>query len=750
MRKLGLSIALAVLALQQVATGTGMLIPKDQSIPPLAIKYQRVNIEIKDQVATTRLEQVFQNSVNRDLEATYIFPVPENASIQDFAMYINGKRMSGELVEKDRARQIYQEIVRRMKDPAILEYMGNNLFRIRVYPIPKMGTQKIELTYSEVLKMDGGVCKYVYPLRTPGQAAQTHEDFSVALKLESRTPIKTVYSPSHNVGVSKKSDHLAVVGFEQNRSILNRDFVLYYTVSEKDFGINLVTHRLGGEDGYFMLMISPSAEIEESRAIPKDICFVVDTSGSMRGNNKIEQAKSALRYCVKNLGKDDKFNIIRFSTDVDKFADSPVATTKENVEKAIAFIETFRAAGGTNIAQALNEALAVKGTDDRPYNVVFMTDGRPTVGDTDVASIVANVKAHNARKARVFVFGVGYDVNTHLLDQVAEVSGGYPEYVKPDENIEMSVSSFSDKIRFPVLTNPTLDFGKVHIRDAYPKRLPDIFKGSQLVLFGRYRDAGAVAIRLTGNVGGKQTEMTYEGTFAENNPDNEFIKRLWATRKVGYLLDEIRLHGENPELKNEIIRLSKAYNIQTPYTSYLVLEDDKAYARHGVSRNSLATARPAPRKAPVAPTPPALITGAGGAAVSREKLAETLERKPSVALRTSTGEAAFDMAKKVRQLKEKAVAEEETRGRAVKHVGTRTFVLVNGVWTDSDCKDGMQSIKIKYASRAYFKLLDAKPEWKEIFLLGDKISFVVNGKCVIIGDEGVEDLTDEQVKELIG
>ncbi|NOZ22719.1 MAG: VWA domain-containing protein [Planctomycetes bacterium] len=735
---------LFLFALQGIATATGMLIPKDPGIPPLAIRYQRVNIEIKNQVATTKVEQVFQNSVNRDLEATYIFPLPENASIQDFAMYINGKRMSGELVEKNKARKIYEDIVRRMRDPGILEYMGNNLFRIRVYPVPKSGTQKIELAYSEVLKMDGGVCKYVYPLKTSGTATRTLEDFSVAATLESKTPIRTVYSPSHKVGISKKSDHLAVIGFEQNRSILDRDFVLYYTVSEKDIGINLVTYRVGSEDGYFMLMISPSAEIDESQVLPKDVCFVVDTSGSMQENNKIEQAKNALKYCVQNLSPKDTFNIIRFSTDVDQMANNCLPATEANVQKAVAFIDTFRAAGGTCISEALAAALTAKGKQGRPYNIVFMTDGKPTVGVTDINEIVANVKRANPRNARVFVFGVGYGVNTHLLDQIADVSGGYPQYVKPDENIEMSVSSFSNKIRYPVLANPKLDLGKIHIRDMYPRRLPDLFKGAQLTLFGRYRDAGDVAIRLTGDVGGKKKEIVYEGTFPAKNTDNEFIKRLWATRKVGYLLDEIRLRGENPELKSAVIRLSKAYNIQTPYTSYLVLEDDAAYTRHGISRDrfksrQLAPAQPG-KDAAAAPSTPGLP------ALEPTKKAEEK-------MKASSGRMAFDMAQRVRKLKEGQIgageADDEREGvRIVKHVGTRTFVLVEGVWTDTNYKEGMETVTVKYGSAAYFKLLDAKPEWKDIFLLGDRVAFVVGNQCVVIDEKGAEELSADQFNEL--
>ena len=740
-------LVLFVLVLQGVATATGMLIPKDPGIPPLAIKHQRVSIEIKDQVAATKIEQVFQNSVNRDLEATYIFPLPADASIQDFAMYINGKRMSGELVEKGKARRIYEDIVRRMKDPGILEYMGNNLFRIRVYPVPRRGTQKIELAYSEVLKMDAGVCRYVYPHKTSGTATQTLEDFSVAAKIESKTPIKTVYSPSHKVGISKKGDHLAVVGFEQNRSILNRDFVLYYTVSEKDFGINLVTHRVGNEDGYFMLMISPSAEIEEAKVLPKDICFVFDTSGSMADDNKIEQAKKALKYCVRSLGAQDTFNVVRFSTDADRLADACLPATKENIEKAVQFIDNFRAAGGTNINDALAAALSARGKKGQAYNIVFMTDGQPTVGTTRVDEIVAAVKKNNARNARVFVFGVGYSVNTHLLDQVAQVSGGYPEYVKPDENIEVRVSSFSDKIRYPVLADPKLDFGKIRTRDVYPKRLPDIFKGSQLTLFGRYRESGAVAIRLKGDVGGKEREVVYEGTFPEKGGDNAFIKRLWATRKVGYLLDEIRLHGENAELKNEVIRLSKAYNIQTPYTSYLVLEDDASYGRHGIRRDRFVRgvkgAAPSAAATPTdKPALPAVATR-----IAREEDGAAAKKS----LQAASGKDAFELARSVRKFKEsQSVADdaEKEGARIIKHVGPRTFVLVEGVWTDASYRPGMATVKIRYAGGAYFKLLDAKPEWKEIFLLGDKVVFVVGDKCIAVGDEGVEDLTAEQIAEL--
>ncbi|MEM7393031.1 MAG: VIT domain-containing protein, partial [Verrucomicrobiota bacterium] len=254
--------------------GNGILIPKDGSLPPLAIKHQRVDIAIKDGVAQTRVEQVFKNHTDQVLEATYIFPVPKNASINDFAMYINGKRESGELVEKGKARKIYEDIVRRMKDPGLLEHIDDNLFKIRVYPIAKKGEQRIEMEYSEALPYDGGLYKLTYPLKTGEKASSTLEDFTVSARLKSSIPIKNIYSPTHKVGISWKGDHEAIIGFEEDAYMLNKDFELYYGVSKKDFGLNLLASSASKKDGYFMMMISPTVLPKEDMVIQKDVTFV--------------------------------------------------------------------------------------------------------------------------------------------------------------------------------------------------------------------------------------------------------------------------------------------------------------------------------------------------------------------------------------------------------------------------------------------------------------------------------------------
>lgn len=600
------------------AYGSGMLIPKDGSIPPLAIKHQRVDIRIKDGVATARIEQVFKNSINRDLEAVYIFPLPANAAIGDFAMIINGKRMSGELVEKGKARKIYQDIVRRMKDPGLLEHMGGNLFRVSVYPVKKLGEQKIELEYSQTLQYESGLYKYVYPLRTGEKASQTLEDFTVSARIQSALPIKNIYSPSHDVGISRKSENQAIIGFEQDRALLDKDFILYYGVSKKDFGLNLLSHTVKGQDGYFMMMLSPKVVPDDDMVMKKDITFVLDTSGSMSGE-KIQQARKALEYCVQKLNDGDHFNIIRFSTDVELFKETLVEANKTNIEAATEFINDLDARGGTDINNALKAALEMPYDDKRPSIIAFLTDGKPTIGESDTDVIVTNIEKGNKSKARVFVFGVGETVNTHMLDKISGNNGGLSKYVKPEEDIEVKLSTFSDKMSHPVLSNLKIEVDDIKTRQHHPRELPDLFAGDQITVFGRYKTGGHVAIHLTGEVDGEDREFVYEGTFHKQNTDNAFIPRLWATRRVGYLLDEIRLHGEEAELKNEVLKLSKEYGIMTPYTSYLVLENEEAYKTHDIERPQRHARATASRNAPAAPATAPMFWAQEGKKSSRNR-----------------------------------------------------------------------------------------------------------------------------------
>ncbi len=542
---------------------------------PLEVVYHHVTVKIDGQIATTSVDQEFYNPNNQRLEGTYLFPIPRGAQIDKFTMDIGGKMVEAELLPAAKARAIYEDIVRKLKDPALLEYADRDVFKVRVYPIEPRSKKRIKLSYTQVLKADAGLVNYTYPLNTEKFSAAPVKNVSIKVELVNDRPLKSIYSPSHTVEIKRHGSQRATVGFEENNVKPDADFSLYFAPEKDELGVNLVAHKSAGEDGYFLLLASPGADVKDKRVMPKDVAFVLDTSGSMAGK-KLEQAKKALQFCVENLNDGDRFEIIRFSTEVEPLFDKLVEANSRNRDQAEDFIKGLKPIGGTAIDDALKNALALRSTrGDRPFVVIFLTDGRPTIGTTDEEQIVAGVKRANDGRTRVFCFGIGTDVNTHLLDRIAEDTRAFTQYVLPEEDIEVKVSTFFAKIKEPVLANPTIKFtGDVRVTKMYPSPLPDLFRGDQLVLVGRYSGKGDSAIILEGTVNGVTRKFTYEINFPRVADDHEFIPRLWATRRVGYLLDEIRLRGENAELRDEVTDLARKYGIVTPYTAYLIVEDE--------------------------------------------------------------------------------------------------------------------------------------------------------------------------------
>jgi Ca-activated chloride channel homolog len=543
---------------------------------PLEVTYHHVNVKIDGQVATTSVDQEFYNPNPSRLEGTYLFPIPKGAQIDKFKMDIGGKMVEAELLSADKARRIYEDIVRKAKDPALLEYADRDVFKVRIFPIEPHSKKRITISYTQILKADASLVSYIYPLNTEKFSAKPIKNVSIKVELESKQPLKSIYSPSHPVEIKRHGPNRATVGFESTDAKPDTDFVLYFAPEKDELGVNLVAHKPSGEDGYFLLLVSPGLETKRQNIVPKDVAFVLDTSGSMAGK-KLEQARKALQFCVENLNDEDRFEIIRFSTEVEPLFDKLVRANESNRDKANEFIKELKPIGGTAIDDALQKALALRASTDsgRPFVVIFLTDGRPTIGTTDEDQIVTNVKRHNEGRTRVFCFGIGTDVNTHLLDKITEETRAVSQYILPEEDLEVKVSNFFSKIKEPVLANPTLKFtGDGRVTKLYPSPLPDLFRGDQLVLVGRYSGRGDSAVVLEGTVNGATRKFTYEVSFPREAEEHEFIPRLWATRRVGYLLDEIRLHGENGELRDEVTELARKYNIVTPYTAYLIVEDE--------------------------------------------------------------------------------------------------------------------------------------------------------------------------------
>jgi len=705
-----------------ITSGRQVYYDSQQGIEGLPVKYHRVKVKIDNGVAITSVDQVFKNEYDVDVEGVYIFPLPEDAAITDFSVYVDGKKISGEILDKEAARRAYEDMVRKMKDPALLEYVGRNMFRARVSGIPKHSEKRIELSYQQIINYDQGMYTYIYPLDTERFSPKPLEEVVVSTAITSALPIKSVYSPSHKVDTVIKEKE-AVSTYEERNVTPNKNFILHYSVSEKDIGMNVLCYRRNNEEGYFMMLVSPGQL--EGRTIDKDIVFVLDTSGSMNGE-KIAQAKDALKFCINNLHKGDRFNIISFATSISNYNNGLLGANSDNTQKASGFIDRFQATGGTNINEAILAALKMFDDLRRPRMIVFLTDGEATEGVTEIKEIIKNVSSANTHGVRIFVFGVGKEVNTHLLDKMSEVNRGASEYILPQENIEAKISSFYRKVSEPVISDITIDFGGISTIEVYPQTLPDIFKGSQLILLGRYKNSGAATITLSGYVNEKKKTFTYSSNFPKYEDKNDFIPRLWAMRKIGYLMSEIRFTKENKKMIEEVEKISKDYGVITPYTSFFIPEQDAVFAN-----NASFGAAYSSKGGTVWGVSESLSLGLGGmyngAYESRDSYSRGLDKG-----------MAIDHAIHVAKLK----GSEQALGfgaDTVRHIGSKTFHLrEDGYWVDAEFKEGTKFKEIKYLSSDYLALLKNKPLLDPLLgrylALGKNMILVLGGQAYKISE----------------
>jgi Ca-activated chloride channel family protein len=716
-------------------------------------------------------------------------------------MWVDGKRYEGKAVKASAARQAYEDIVRRLKDPGLLEYIGRDLWKVRIYPVPRQGEQKIQITYTSILPIAGGMISYQYHLRT-GETIRTMEkDFTMVVRIKSPHALGPIYSPSHDVEIVRQGDRAAVVSFERDACPLEQDFQLYFVPKAERVGLSLLTQReTKGDRGFFLLLLSPS-DLDELRPAPRDLVIVLDTSASMDAE-KMRQAKSALNRTLGTLGPDDRFALISFATTPIPFRGGFSTATQDNVSAARNWVLGLEAAGSTDIAAALEAALGLRSEQesDRTLQVLFLTDGLPTVGLTDSREILQTLSGRDRAEIRIYTFGVGDDVDSHLLDQLAERTSGCSTYVRPGEDLEAKVRVLSKKIGLPVRTDLKLAVkGGPRIVEMYPPKLPDLFQGDQLQIAGRFEGHGPCTITLKGRSGDKGFSESFQAEFPEVTTEYNFVAPIWARRKVGYLLDQIRLRGESAEVKKELLRLAADYSIATPYTSLLVVPESAvgtmAVARRGAVRRRY---RQSPSSTlmggmggsgmsgmrPSFPTASGFMPGMGGMGVgiggmgggmggigggmggmggmrgetdagfgggrgvtprrgSGRALASAPEQQiagsgESVAPFPSSGKDAIDLAEQVADLKNGARAERSTR---VRTIAGRSFRKIGDAWVDQAFKSSMETLRLRVLGQAYFRLLAEHPELSEIFALGNRITWVSpSGTAVVIDKQGQEEV----------
>lgn len=692
---------------------------------PLEVKYHYVDVKIKGIIAETIIDQVFYNPSKRRMEGTYLFPVPKGAVINNFSMFINGKETKAELLDAKKARKIYEDIVRAQLDPAILEYDGLNLFKVRIFPIEPLSEKRVKIRYNEKLEKNNGIIEYLYPLNTEKFSSKPLQEVKINVELEAGEKIKNIFSTSHAVVIKRQGEQKAKISYNESNTKPDRDFKLYYNSINSKVGLALVTHKEMNGNGYFFMDISPGFAENKADVIAKDIAFVLDTSGSMAGE-KLKQAKKSLLFCIENLNQNDNFDIIKFSTEAEALFTKLQPVNKKSLSDAKNFINNLEAIGGTNIDEALEIALSRRSRNNVPYIIVFITDGKPTIGETNEEKLLSKINKINQLKTRIFTFGIGNEINTHLLDKLTRLTRAYRTYVAPQEDIELKISDFYLKIKSPVLTNLKLTTNKIKLSKIYPRDLPDLFKGSNLNITGVYTGNGNATVTLEGMLNNVKKTYQYQVFFPAESKQDTSIPALWAARRIGYLLDQIRLNGESKELVDEITLLARQYGIITPYTSYLIVEDEITRTNNRSLDARFQTLNQ------MADEEMEVITQ------SKFEYKKIQEKSGKDSVRASKELQALN---KVDNIGDTRQGEERLKFKdnsgdiknltsQIRNIQGRAVYQTDKFWIDSAIQQ-IRKVKvnrIKFASQKYFDLLKKEPEAALFLALGKNVRFVINNR----------------------
>jgi len=712
------------------------------------------DVRILQQVATTTLDVGITNPSGRQQEAEMMIPVPDGAVLRGFTFSGSSKEPTAKLLPKGEAKAIYRSIVAKLKDPALLEFAGYNMVRSSVFPVPARGTQRVRLVYEHILRADGNRVDYVLPRSESFEATAT--PWKISLRVQSKSAVSAVYSPSHQVVVDRPAVEQAIVRVAGDKKLEPGPFRLSYLVEGAGLTASLLAYpdaRIGG--GYFLLLAGvPAGARAEGPSIKREVTLVIDRSGSMQGD-KMKQAIAAALQVVEGLEDGEAFNIIDYSDTLARFSERPVIKHKQTIVHARSYIKKLKADGGTNIRDALVEAMNQTPTPKMLPLTIFLTDGVPTAGETRESAIRSAVVAANVHKRRIFSFGVGFDVNAPLLTSVANATRATATFVFPNEDVETKVSQVFRRLSGPVLADPqlaTLDSnGAVTtraVRELLPAELSDVFEGDQIVLLGQYQDNDPLHFRISGNYLGAPRTFDLKFDVDKATARNAFVPRLWASRKIARLIEVIKEAGADnatvaratnrgggrvptvmaggpfggsdanapvdPKLKelvDEIVRLSTEYGVLTEYTSFLALDGTDLSQREALNeqtRNSLIQNVQNTR------------TGMGGVT---QAMNGSTQRTQSSANRSN-----FYFTQNM----------ERVEITNVQQITDRTFFRRNNRWVDSSVLDKEKTLTpdqtVEFGTPEFYKLVDqlVKEGRQGILALSGEMLLSIDGKTVLI------------------
>ncbi len=701
----------------------GRFTPAGSAGAGYAVRYATVTSTIDGDVARTEIRETIA-AVGEPRKTVCLAPLPVGIDPDSLKVLIgpaDGPYRPVEMVEfltTADAQEMLETLAKDADSPGLMTFSGSPAMLARRVELG--GVRELVIRFTHKIKSRRGIRNFTCPM--PAAKWSAGPVGRVSVKIDLRTgnelpgALRAVFSPTHEAVIQRKDLHEARVRFKADNWSGEDTFRLCYVTDTDPLGLRVVAHRgEGDEDGYFMLVGNPTAGINE-KAIDKDVVFVLDTSGSMRGE-KIEQARAAIDYCLAKLNAGDRFNIITFGTDVARFGESLADNTPTNLAAARAFTEDVIARGRTNISGALTTALAGKATAGRPRMMIFLTDGTPTAGELSTERIVAGVKAANAAKTSIYVCGVGHDVNVHLLDKLAESTEGASEYVKPKEEIDVRVAALYDRLAYPVLTDVKVAFGQLRTHSVYPRTFPALFRGGQFMVFGRYRGGGKHIVKVSGTLLGKPTTYTCEATFpATADSHGQFVAPLWASRKIGYLLQELRLHGENKELIEDVVKLSTKFGIVTEYTEFIA-------ARNGP------------------------VTGEAAVAETASRMRQANGEQ--------TGQWAFNQAGNDTALQNRMQANNDNnfyrdrRGNLVangriRQIGRRVFYLNDGQWVDNGEIGKRKTRMVKLYSKDYFTLLRGNRDFARAQAVGWNVAMNIGDERIVVEKDGKTKIEEQR------
>lgn len=565
-----IALTLALVARAQAGVVVPDATPEQPAPSPLTLVSQEVEVHIVDQVATSTVVHVFRNDRPAPTGGTFVLPISEHASVQEYAFWTGGRRIASRVQTRQAAQAEFEAAEAQGARAGLLAWKPGTSFETRFTPLAPGETRRFEVVYSELLPYESGRVRYTHPLDYGQLGMPAPEALRLHVRIDDSKPIVAARTPGLPGEVRGGTDGRDIT-MTLRGVAPSQDFELEYELQSQDFGLALRTFRDGEGDGYFVAMIAPREAATDAQIVRKDVAFVFDTSGSMAGA-KIDQARSALKACLNLMNPGDGVYLLAFSDVMNPYRNEVVPLDERVRRDASAFADGLQSGGGTHIQDAVLDALTLLGRSERPTALVFLTDG---LGQRPAEETLRRVQEANVDgRTRIFTFGVGGDVNRPFLERLGTENRGGFESIADGVAIDAAVAGFYAQIARPVLTDLQFDFGGVVANRSSPSRLPDVYQGQRLVVTGRYRGQGPDTFTVRGRIGGVERALsqTVDWTGDASHP---WVGRLWARRRADELLAQIRMYGETAEARDEVIALSSAWDFATPYTSLVALADPR-------------------------------------------------------------------------------------------------------------------------------------------------------------------------------